>query len=94
MKFELKNQEINFDIDIKDRYPLLWHYNDKDEKVNDLSVEPCHAVGSIKGNLTVQVDADLEEFFELFRTIGKLHAVHIKKIQERLRKEICQEVSE
>ena len=89
MKFELKNQQLTADIDVKKTWPMLWHKDEEGKKTDDLSMDPCQIHLEFSGDITLDTGSlKMTDCMSLMRIIDKLDKIHADKIH----KMICQEV--
>ena len=89
MKIEFKNQKLKADIDVKKEWPLLWHRDENEKKVSDLSMEPGKIHLEMSGDVTLDTGSlKLTDVMSLIRVIAKLDRIH----SERIRQAICEEM--
>lgn len=86
MIIKLEQKKFELDINVKKELPVIYHVNEKGEKVNDFTIKP------VKGHFELSGDITLDT--------GKLRAVDVihlmrtyKELQERI-SERCHKTAE
>lgn len=94
MRIELKNHALTADIDVKKEWPMLWHTNAEDEKVNDFSMAPGKIHLELSGDVTLDTGSlKMTDCMNLMRVIAKLDTIHAEKVRRSICEEIRKEVS-
>ena len=82
MKIEFKNQKLDMDINIHEDYPLMWHTNEKGERVDELTISKA------KGHFALEFDGEIN--FGALKAVSVFDFVRMcHKLYEQRRQKNC-----
>ena len=78
MEIKLPKQRLVIDADVQKEWPLVYHFNEKKEKVSDMSISEGHIKIELAGDITIRVK-NVTELLKITKKMSELKAIRREK---------------